>query len=111
MEIQEYEKISTQNCKNPVLRGELHSNPSHPTQKGDCRINGLSDVHASIFFDSTWSFNYRDDDGSYHKTDGTIHADGAFTFATNHFFAYAIMTEEKSIYYTDYLLKTIRIAR
>ena len=50
-------------------------------------------------------------DGSYHKTGGTLHADGTFTFATNHFSAYAIMTEEKSIYYTDYLLKTIRIAR
>ena len=37
---------------------------------------------------------YIDDDGVYHKVEGTKNADGTFTFKTGHFSSYAVMTEE-----------------
>ena len=37
---------------------------------------------------------YIDDNGVYHKVEGTKNADGTFTFKTGHFSSYAVMSEE-----------------
>ena len=39
---------------------------------------------------------YIDDEGIYHKVDGALNADGTYTFVTDHFSTYAIMSEEEA---------------
>ena len=39
---------------------------------------------------------YIDDEGIYNKVDGMLNADGSYTFITNHFSTYAIMSEEEA---------------
>ena len=39
---------------------------------------------------------YIDDNGNYHKVEGTKNADGTFTFKTGHFSTYAIMPEDEA---------------
>ena len=39
---------------------------------------------------------YIDDEGVYHKVDGTKNVDGTYTFCTGHFSAYAILAAEEA---------------
>lgn len=39
---------------------------------------------------------YIDDEGVYHKVDGTKNVDGTYTFSTGHFSAYAILAAEEA---------------